>query len=73
MVDMAENPFKIGDAVRFIPDERAQGWSWFGPGTIQPNDVGIVSRIQDRDYVYIKRSDDSEVGGFYWSCFEPLG
>jgi ATP-dependent exoDNAse (exonuclease V) alpha subunit len=77
MAGMSDNPFKIGDKVQFVPNERAQGWSWFGPGTIQPNDIGIISRIQDRDYLYIKCIDSSpdgkEVGGFYWSCFRQLG
>jgi hypothetical protein len=67
------NPFRVGDKVQFVPDERARGWSWFGPGTIQPNDIGIVSRLQDNDYLYIKLSDSDpdseEVGGFHWECF----
>jgi hypothetical protein len=71
---MDENPFKIGDRVQFVPSERAQGWSWFGPGTIQPNDIGIVSRLKDRDYIYMRIGPDSpEVGGFHWQCFKSLG
>ena len=51
--------------------ELVWAWNWFGPGTIQPNDIGIVSRLQDRDYIYIKRDglESSEVGGFHWECF----
>jgi hypothetical protein len=67
------NPFAVGQRVKFTPDERAQGWSWFGPETIQPNDIGVISRITDRDYLYIKRDDGREVGGFHWECFNRLG
>jgi hypothetical protein len=77
MAGMSENPFKIGDRVQFDPNERAQGWSWFGPGTIQPNDIGVVSRIEDKTQIFIRRDlstpDDKEVGGFYWSCFKRVG
>jgi hypothetical protein len=70
-MSLPSNPFRVGERVQFVPDERAQGWSWFGPGTIQPNDIGIVSRLQDRDYIFFKRDglESSEVGGFHWECF----
>lgn len=69
-MDTISNPFQVGDKVQFVPNERAQGWSWFGPGTIQPNDVGIICRLESHEYVYIKReSDGLEVGGFHWECF----
>ena len=72
-MEFPSNPFRRGDKVQFVPNERAQGWSWFGPGTIQPNDVGVVTRIEDNAYLYIKRigsdSDSPEVGGFHWECF----
>jgi len=72
----SSNPFQLGDTVQFVPNERAQGWSWFGPGTIQPNDVGVVCRIEDNAYLYIKRigsgTDSSEVGGFHWECFRKV-
>jgi hypothetical protein len=70
------NPFRVGDKVQFVPNEHAQGWSWFGPGTIQPNDVGVVSRVQNDAYLYIKRTeadaDSPEVGGFHWECFRKV-
>lgn len=74
---MHTNPFKVGDKVRFVPNERAQGWSWFGPGTIQLNDIGIVRRIKDQNYLYITQtncaeSSSVEVGGFHWECFERM-
>jgi hypothetical protein len=73
-MEVNSNPFRIGDKVQFVPNQRAQGWSWFGPGTIQPNDVGIVSRIQDKNSIYITRNGlaDSEVGGFHWTCFRKV-
>jgi len=72
-VDSLSNPFQLGDKVRFVPNERARGWSCFGPETIQPDDIGIVSRIQNDAYLYIKliadHPDSPEVGGFQWQCF----
>jgi hypothetical protein len=75
-MDTSSNPFHVGDKVQFLPNQRAQGWSWFGPGTIHPHDVGIVSRLEDRDYVYMKQvdtdPDSPEVGGFHWECFRKV-
>jgi hypothetical protein len=72
-MNVPSNPFRLGDKVQFVPNERAQGWSWFGPRTIQPNDIGVVSSVQDSDYLYIKRIGEDpgspEVGGFHWQCF----
>jgi len=65
MPEHSKNPFKIGDKVQFCPNERAQGWSWFGPGTIQPNDIGVIARIEREDYIYI----ENDLGGFHWQCF----
>ena len=45
MAGMSENPFKIGDRVQFVPNERAQGWSWFGPGTLKRLAVVVLIAI----------------------------
>jgi len=65
------NPFKIGDEVVFAPDERTVGWRWvtFERVRLKPGDVGIISRIEREDYVFL---DDGR-GGFHWECFKRAG
>jgi ATP-dependent exoDNAse (exonuclease V) alpha subunit len=62
-----ENPFKIGDRVKFVPDERTTGWSYatFVRVRLKPGDIGTVTRIAEGQYLYL---DDSR-GGFHWQCF----
>lgn len=67
---MSANPFKVGDRVRFVPGERLSGWSWSDETTIRPNDIGVVSRVTELDYIYIKRDDGRDVGGFHWQSFQ---
>jgi hypothetical protein len=62
------NPFKIGDQVRFLPDEHAFGWSWpsIERARLKPEDAGVVTRIEQGVYLYL----DDDRGGFHWECFE---
>lgn len=64
------NPFKVGDRVRFEPDEHALGWSWpsFERARLNPGDTGFVTRIGQGEYLYL----DDELGGFHWECFKKL-
>jgi len=61
-------PFKIGDVVRFTPDERTVGWyqtgGFFG---LEIGEVGPITRI-DGNCVYL--SDDR--GGFHWTLFQRV-
>jgi len=61
------NPYKIGDVVRFEPDERAVGWSWasFDTARLHPGETGLVTRIGENGFLYL----DDERGGFHWECF----
>jgi hypothetical protein len=45
------NPFKIGEKVAFVPDERTVGWTWstFERIKLKPWDVGIITRIERDD------------------------
>lgn len=65
------NPFKIGDEVVFAPDERTVGWAWatFERINLKPGGVGIISRIEREDYVFL---EDGR-GGFHWECFKRAG
>ncbi len=62
------NPFKIGDKVVFAPNERTVGWLWptFERIKLKPGDVGIITRIEREDFVYL---DDGK-GGLHWECFK---
>jgi len=64
------NPFKLGDRVRFEPNEHAQGWSWpsFDQIRLHPGDTGVVTRISEDEYLYL----DDERGGFHWECFTRI-
>lgn len=43
------NPYKIGDEVRFEPNDRAVGWSWasFEDVRLCPGETGVVTRISE--------------------------
>jgi hypothetical protein len=60
-------PFKIGDQVKFVPDEHACGWTWssFDRMRLKPGDTGIVTRIEKEVYLYL----DDDRGGLHWECF----
>ncbi len=60
-------PFKIGDRVRFCPDERTIGWTYatFDRVRLKPGDTGTVTRIEGGQYLFL----DDERGGFHWECF----
>jgi hypothetical protein len=62
------NPFKIGERVAFVPNERVVGWSYptFERLRLKPGDVGIITRIEEGAYIYL---DDGR-GGFHWECFK---
>jgi len=62
-------PFRIGDRIKFTPDQRTVGWSWpaFDRLKLKPGDIGIVTRIDKNQYVFL----DDERGGFHWECFSP--
>jgi hypothetical protein len=62
------NPFKIGEKVAFVPDERTAGWTWptFERIKLKPGDVGIITRIERDDFIYL----DGERGGLHWECFK---
>jgi hypothetical protein len=62
------NPFKIGDQVRFVPDEHAYGWMWpsFEQMRLKPGETGIVTRIEREMYLYL----DDDRGGLHWECFK---
>ena len=64
------NPFKVGNKVVFAPSEHAVGWSWpmLERAKLKPGDVGIVTRIEREEYLYL----DDEKGGFHWECFERM-
>ena len=65
------NPFKIGDKVVFAPNEHTVGWSWptFERIRLKPGDVGIITRIERENYIYL----EDEKGGFHWECFKHTG
>jgi hypothetical protein len=67
-VQQQVNPFKVGDRVRFVPDEHAFGWAWssFDRLRLQPGDTGTVTRIDKDMYLYL----DDDRGGFHWECFQ---
>jgi len=62
-----ENPFKIGDRVEFVPDERTTGWSYvtFPRVRLKAGDTGTVTRIKKGQYLYL----DDNRGGLHWQCF----
>jgi hypothetical protein len=69
MTDIAKaNPFKVGDRVRFAPDDHAHGWSWptYEGVRLKPGDTGVVTRIGNGNYLYL----DDDRGGFHWECFQ---
>jgi hypothetical protein len=70
MSQPSTNPFKIGDAVVFSPNERAVGRSWsiFDRVKLEPGDTGIITRIQADAYLYL----DEDRGGFHWECFKKI-
>ena len=63
-------PFKIGDKVTFLPDERTVGraWSSLERLRIKPGDTGVVTRIEKDMYVYL----DDDRGGFHWECYKKI-
>jgi hypothetical protein len=64
------NPFKVGDFVRFDPDDNARGKSWpsFEQVRLQPGDIGLVTRVSQENYLYL----DEDRGGFHWECFKRV-
>jgi hypothetical protein len=68
--EQAPCPFKIGDRVTFLPDERTYGWTWplFEVMRLKPGDSGKVTRIAQDMYLYL----DNERGGMHWECFKPI-
>lgn len=66
--EAATNPFKIGDRVIFSPSEHDIGWTWssFDRLRIHPGDIGIVTRIEKENCLYL----DDDRGGFHWECFK---
>jgi hypothetical protein len=66
--EKAANPFNIGDVVVFSPSEHTVGreWSSFDRVRLKPGDVGVVTRIEKEDYLYL---DDGR-GGFHWESFK---
>jgi hypothetical protein len=62
------NQFKIGDQVRFTPDEHAYGWTWpsFERMRLKPGDTAIITRIDKDVYLFL----DDDRGGLHWECFE---
>jgi hypothetical protein len=62
------NPFKIGDRLVFSPSKHTTGWEWssFDRVRLKPGDAGVVTRIENEDYLYL---DDGR-GGFHWECFK---
>ena len=63
-------PFKLGDVVKFTPDEHAYGWTWpsFGNMRLKPGDTGTITRISQGKYIYL----DDERGGLHWECFKKV-
>jgi hypothetical protein len=61
-------PFKIGDCVKFVPDQHTYGWTWpsFDAIRLKPGDTGVVTRISQGQYLYL----DDDRGGLHWECFE---
>ena len=61
------NPFKVGDRVRFSPDEHARGWSWSSWDRLRlhSGECGVVTRIENEGLIL-----DDDRGGFHWECFE---
>lgn len=64
------NPFKVGDKVKFDPDERTIGWTYssFDRLRIHPGDIGMITRIVG-DIVII----DDDRGGFELGMLQESG
>lgn len=63
-------PFKIGDRVKFTPNQRAIGWYQhsFERMKIHPGYEGTITAIKEETFIYL----DKKIGGFPWTNFKKI-